>query len=134
MGMVNYSSSLPESDGRIRSQRLGKLCKCSWSLTQWVRCLGGSHISPFFLAEGKRTKNSMLGFVSRGLRNTLSWGLTPIPGWLDIVVFTSILSSMLWVQKKVPVGDLRLQGQILPFQLLTGQKGESGQGDVRLGP
>jgi hypothetical protein len=27
-------------------------------------------------AEGKRTKNSMLGFVSRGLRNTLSWGLT----------------------------------------------------------
>lgn len=26
--------------------------------------------------EGKRTKNSMLGFVSRRLRNTLSWGLT----------------------------------------------------------
>ena len=30
----------------------------------------------FFQAEGERTKNSMLGFVSRGLRNTLSWGLT----------------------------------------------------------
>jgi hypothetical protein len=27
-------------------------------------------------AEGKRTKNSMLGFISRGLRNTLHWGLT----------------------------------------------------------
>ena len=91
MGMVNYSSSLMESEGRIRSQRLGKLCKYSWSLTQWVRCLGGSPISPFFQAEGKRTKNSMLGFfqaegertknsmlgfVSRGLRNTMSWGLT----------------------------------------------------------
>jgi hypothetical protein len=25
-------------------------------------------------AEGERTKNSMLGFVSRGRRNTLSWG------------------------------------------------------------
>jgi hypothetical protein len=30
-------------------------------------------------AEGERTKNSMLGFVSRGPRNTLSWGLTKIP-------------------------------------------------------
>ena len=27
-------------------------------------------------AEGEKTKNSMLGFVCRGLRNTLSWGLT----------------------------------------------------------
>ena len=25
-------------------------------------------------ADGERTKNSMLGFISRGLRNTLSWG------------------------------------------------------------
>ena len=70
----------------------------------------------FFQAEGERTKNSMLGFVSRGLRNTLSWGLTPIPGWLDIVVFTSMLSSMLWVQKKVPVDNLKLQGQTPLFQ------------------
>ena len=83
--------------------------------------------SSFPQAEGERTKNSMLGFVSRGLRNTLSWGLTPIPGWLDIVVFTSILSSMLWVQKKVPVGDLGLQGQIPLFQLCRGKKDESGQ-------
>ena len=30
----------------------------------------------FFQAEGERTKNSMLGFVSRGLRNPMSWGLT----------------------------------------------------------
>jgi hypothetical protein len=31
-------------------------------------------------ADGERTKNSMLGFISRGLRNTLSWGLTfPTP-------------------------------------------------------
>ena len=36
-------------------------------VTQW---------SSFSQAEGERTKNSMLGFVSRGLRNTLSWGLT----------------------------------------------------------
>ena len=70
----------------------------------------------FFQAEGERTKNSMLGFISRGLRNTLSWGLTPIPGWLDIVVFTSMLSSMLWVQKKVPVDNLKLQGQTPLFQ------------------
>jgi hypothetical protein len=36
-------------------------------VTQW---------STFSQDEGKRTKNSMLGFVSRGLRDTLSWGLT----------------------------------------------------------
>jgi hypothetical protein len=29
----------------------------------------------FFQAEGERAKNFMLGFISRGLRNTLSWGL-----------------------------------------------------------
>ena len=40
-------------------------------VTQW---------SLFSQAEGERTKNSMLGFISRGLRNTLSWGLTfPTP-------------------------------------------------------
>ena len=40
-------------------------------VTQW---------SSFSQAEGERTKNSMLGFVSRDLRNTLSWGLTfPTP-------------------------------------------------------
>jgi hypothetical protein len=76
MGMVNYSSSLMESEEKDRSQSLGKLSKHSGSLTQWVRCLGGSPISPFFRADGKRTKNSILGFVSRGLRNTLHWGLT----------------------------------------------------------
>ena len=76
-------------------------------VTQW---------SSFSQAEGKRTKNSKMGFLSRGLRNTLSWGLTPIPGCLDIVVFTSMLSSMLWVQKKVPVDNLKLQGQTPLFQ------------------
>ena len=79
-------------------------------VTQW------SSFSEEEKAEGERTKNSMMGFLSRGLRNTLSWGLTPIPGWLDIVVFTSMLSSMLWVQKKVPVDNLKLQGQTPLFQ------------------
>ena len=65
MGMLNYSTSLMESEGKDRSQSLGKLSKHSGSLTQWVRCLGGSPISAFFLAEGKRTKNSKLGFISR---------------------------------------------------------------------
>jgi hypothetical protein len=35
-------------------------------VTQW---------SSFSQAEGKRTKNSTLGFISRGIRNTLSWGV-----------------------------------------------------------
>jgi hypothetical protein len=30
----------------------------------------------------------------------------PIPGWLDLVYLTGVLH----VQKRVPVGDLRLQG------------------------
>ena len=50
----------------------------------------------------------------------------PIPRWLDLVSLTSILQ----VQKKVPVGDLRLQGQIPLFQLHRGKKNESGQEDV----
>ena len=110
MGMVTYSSSLMERLQAIFLQTflvpytMGQVP--GW-VTQW---------SSFSQAEGKRTKNSMMGFVSRGLRNTLSWGLTPIPGWLDIVVFTSILSSMLWVQKKVPVDNLKLQGQTPLFQ------------------
>ena len=54
----------------------------------------------------------------------------PIPGWLDLVYLTGVLH----VQKRVPVGDLRLQGQIPPFLLHRGKKDESGQGDVRLGP
>jgi hypothetical protein len=41
---------------------------------------------------------------------------------------------MLQVQKKVPVDDLRLQGQIPPFQLSRAKKEESDQGDVKLGP
>ena len=41
---------------------------------------------------------------------------------------------MLWVQNKVPVDDLRLQGQIPLFQLNKRKKNESGQGDVKLGP
>ena len=110
MGMVNYSSSLMERLQAIFLQTflvpyiMGQVP--GW-VTQW---------SSFSQAEGKRTKNSMMGFVSRVLRNTLSWGLTPIPGWLDIVVFTSMLSSMLWVQKKVPVDNLKLQGQTPLFQ------------------
>ena len=110
MGMVNYSSSLMERLQAIFLQTflvpyiMGQVP--GW-VTQW---------SSFSQAEGKRTKNSMMGFLSRGLRNTLSWGLTPIPGWLDIVVFTSMLSSMLWVQKKVPVDNLKLQGQTPLFQ------------------
>jgi hypothetical protein len=36
-------------------------------VTQW------SSFSEEEKAEGERTKNSMMGFVSRGLRNTLSW-------------------------------------------------------------
>ena len=41
---------------------------------------------------------------------------------------------MLQVQKKVPVDDLRLQGQIPLFQLCRGKKDESGQGDIKLWP
>ena len=54
----------------------------------------------------------------------------PIPGWLDLVYLTGVLH----VQKRVPVGDLRLQGQIPLFQLHRGKKVKPGQGDVRLGP
>jgi hypothetical protein len=61
----------------------------------------------------------------------------PIPRWLDLVfcffvLFCFVLFcfvfliSMLWVQKKVPVGALRLQGQIPLFQLGRGKKDESG--------
>jgi hypothetical protein len=35
---------------------------------------GDSELQLISQAEGKTTKNSMLGFVSWGLRNTLSWG------------------------------------------------------------
>ena len=53
----------------------------------------------------------------------------PIPGWLDLV----FSKSMLRVQKRVPVDDLRLQRQIPLFQLCRGKKDESGQGDIRPG-
>jgi hypothetical protein len=53
-----------------------------------------------------------------------------IVGWLDLVFST----SMLRVQEKVPVDDLRLQGQIPLFQLCREKKDESGQGDVKLEP
>jgi hypothetical protein len=72
MGMTNYSSSLTE-----RLQAI--FGKHSWSLTQWpLQSQAPGWVtqwSSFSQAEGERTKNSMLGFVSRGLRNTLSWGV-----------------------------------------------------------
>jgi hypothetical protein len=43
-------------------------------------------------------------------------------------------TSMLQVQKRVPVDDLRLQGQMSLFQLHRGKNDMSGQGDVKLGP
>ena len=48
------------------------------------------------------------------------------------IVRSTFLTSILQVQKKV--GDLRLQGQIPPFQLSRAKKEESDQGDVKLGP
>jgi hypothetical protein len=65
--MVNYSSSLMERllwQTFLVPYTMGQVP--GW-VTQW---------SSFSQAEGKRTKNSMLGVVSRGLRNILSWGLT----------------------------------------------------------
>ena len=68
--MVNYSSSLTE-----RLQAI--FGKHSWSLTLWVRCLGGSpsgHHSLRLKAKEQRTPcwASFLG----SLRNPMSWGLT----------------------------------------------------------
>ena len=40
----------------------------------------------------------------------------------------------LQVQKKVPSGDLTLQGQISPFRLHRGSRGRAGQRRIRLGP
>jgi hypothetical protein len=57
----------------------------------------------------------------------------PIPEMIRCRFFF-FLTNMLWVQKKVPVDDLKLQGQIPLFQLCRGKKDESGQGDIKLGP
>lgn len=38
------------------------------------------------------------------------------------------------MQKRISVGDLGLQGQILLFQLCRGKKDKSGQRDVKPGP
>jgi hypothetical protein len=49
-------------------------------------------------------------------------------------VLFCFLTSMLQMQKKFPVDDLRLQGQIPLLQLHRGKKDESGQGDRKLEP
>jgi hypothetical protein len=98
--MMNYSSSFTE---RLQAA----FGKHSCSLTPWIRCLGRvTQWSSFSQAEGERTKNSMLGFVSRGLRNTLSWGsyMTKKPKGCNPVAVTAMsvairvgMATHLWI-------------------------------------
>jgi hypothetical protein len=83
-------------------QRMGKLSKPCKN--------GDGELQLISHAEGKRTKNSMLGFISRGLKNTLSWSLTfLIPYGLIKSTALSLVTATIGLLKTSLLHWLKLQ-------------------------
>ena len=79
--MGNLSKHRKNGDGELQLISYRKVTGYLWQTFLVPYTLGQvpgwvTQWPSFSQAEGERTKNSMLGFVSRGLRNTLSWDLT----------------------------------------------------------
>jgi hypothetical protein len=79
--MGKLSKHHKNGDGELQLSSHGKVTGYLWQTFLVPYTMGQApgwvtQRSSFPQAEGERTNNSILGFISRGLKSTLSWGLT----------------------------------------------------------